>query len=234
MNQKNLNIILGLVVLVLIGVLVYFAFGRKPAQNVVVNNPASTPVQTGSVYENQFMKLTVADGWTAVQANKIVSKISQPNPAAVNVTKGNYILFINVQASQASGVEGGRFAEIAQGAPSVDAVVVEQPSPPCGGSATVPVLLEHPRVDWYVSSQDKTQFCNVPNNSKTAWYFSYITDKAGDYFNYYPKPNTDFVGYVITLAYNSKNINDFPEKGSSSLNSTLDEMTGMVKTLEIK
>jgi len=179
-----------------------------------------------TVYENQYMKVVLPPGWTAKKPRR--------TPAAVNIAKGNYILYINTQASQASGVEGGRFSEIAMGAPSADAVVTEQPSPPCGKAESKPALDPHTRIDLYVSKADsKSQaWCNAPSGGATVWYFSYITDAAGGYFNFYvPGQNR---ALVITMAYSSKNVNSLPLKGSTDLDSMLSEMTLIVNSLKIK
>lgn len=197
-----------------------------------------TPTPRPSVYENEYLKISVPEGWTVKEAVQTAynqgKPNSQPNPAAVNIIKGSYILYINVQASQASGVEGGRFAEIAQGAPSADAVVTEQPSPPCGTADVIPAILDHPRVDLYVNAEDTQNkaWCRAPKSGKNVWYFSYITDTSGGYFNYYNSGQA--LGYVITMAYNSKDADSLPVKGSMELNSALAEMTNIVKTLEIK
>jgi hypothetical protein len=191
-------------------------------QAAVSPSPTPTPTSTETsknVYENANMKVTLQDGWTAKQAGS--------NVAAVNITNDNYILYINTQAQQASGVEGGRFAEIAQGAPSADAVVTVQPSPPCG------ITESHDnRVDWYISDKTNVSYCKIPTNGQTVWYFSYITDSSKGYFNYYTPGQGKAL--VVTMSYNSKNINSFPVKGSQELESALSEMTTMVNSLEVK
>ena len=92
---------------------------------------------TSVVYENDYLKLTIPAGWKATEAPQTnyqgncgsgktdctIVPTLVPNPGAVNITKGNYILYINTQAGHASGVEGGRFSEIAYGAPSVTATL---------------------------------------------------------------------------------------------------------------
>ena len=184
------------------------------------------PNNQNTVYENQYMKVVLQPGWRATRPRRI--------PAAVNISKGNYILYINTQASQASGVEGGRFAEIAMGAPSVDAVVTVQPSPPCGTQESTPVSAPYTRSDLYVSKADsKSQdWCHAPSSGATVWYFSYITDSAGGYFNdYVPGQNR---ALVVTMAYRSKNVDSFPLKGSTELTSVLAEMTSIVNSLKIK
>lgn len=222
----------------------------SPVSVGTTSTPTPTVLSTtATVYENANFKISILDGWTAREANQTVydgncvnkqnctnTPTVSPNPAAVNITKGKYILYINTQASQASGIEGGRFAEIAMGAPSADAVVTEQPSPPCGTSETESALIDSSRVDLYINNQEdvKSQpWCKTPSNDSTVWYFSYITD-GQSYFNYYNASNDGGLGYVITMAYNSKDINSFPVKGSSELNSALDEMSVMAKSLEIK
>jgi hypothetical protein len=178
-----------------------------------------------AVYENQYMKVALQPGWTASRPRRI--------PAAVNITKGNYILYINTQATQASGVEGGRFAEIAMGAPSVDAVVTTQPSPPCGTQESKPINAPYTRQDLYVSKADaKQEWCNGPSGGATVWYFSYITDAAGGFFNFYvPGENR---ALVVTMTYRTKNVDSFPVKGSPELTSALSEMTAMVNSLKVK
>ncbi|MEJ0021349.1 MAG: hypothetical protein WDN47_02065 [Candidatus Doudnabacteria bacterium] len=203
-----------------IGILLLAAACNKQA----AVQPTPPPPPQSQVYENQFMKITIPAGWTAAQAGS--------NSAAVNITKGNYILYVNTQASQASGVEGGRFAEIAMGAPSADAVVTEQPSPPCGTSEKNPAFDDYSRADLYVAAADKKDYCNVPTNGSTVWYFSYLTDSRNGYFNYYTDDQPP--GLVVTMAYNSKDVNSLPVKGSASLNTALIDMTNIIKTLEIK
>src|SRR3990167_6240843 len=209
MNKKNIIAILAVIILLLVGGLVYAIMSRQ-TENVNVpfnsdlntnttsntNANTNTSARTGSgsenknstppepqasVYENNYLKITLSDGWTSSDAvMKTYGEEGEktlPNPAAVNITKGNYILYINANAQQASGVEGGRFAEIAMGAPSADAVVTVQPSEPCGTSETVRVgeLVNSPyagelaRFDWYVSSSDKSEFCAAPKNA-SVWY----------------------------------------------------------------
>lgn len=181
------------------------------------------------IFQNQYMKIELADGWVAKEAQPQNST----EPVAVNITKGNYILYINTKASQASGVQGGRFAEIAMGSPSADAVISVQPNNPCGSTNTTSVNQKLNRVDLFVSPTDKSEFCNVPSNSQTVWYFSYVNQAGKNgYFNY--DKGGDNKGYVITMSYNSANVNEFPEKNSDSLAKNLSEMSDMVKTLEIK
>jgi hypothetical protein len=184
------------------------------------------PNNQNTVYENQYMKVVLQPGWTATRPRRF--------PAAVNITKGKYILYINTQTSQASGVEGGRFSEIGMGAPSVDAVVTTQPSPPCGTQESKPISPPFTREDLYVSKADakSNEWCNAPSSGATVWYFSYITNAAGGFFNFYvPGQNR---ALVVTMAYGAKDVESLPVKGSPELTSALSEMTAMVNSLKIK
>lgn len=225
--------------------LVFLAAGCNASQPANPETPippttavtsSSTSAAQNTVYENDFMKITIPQGWQAAEGVKQETDNNGTHyisdPSTVNITSGNYILYINTQASQASGADGGRFAEIAMGAPSADVVVPQQPSPPCGSEMKSPGIPGFSRVDLYVSSKDKSDFCVIPTNGKTVWYFSYFTDSNGGYFNDY-QPGTN-PGLVITLAYNSKDVNSFPVQGSQELSTMLSQMTNIVKTLEIK
>jgi hypothetical protein len=128
------------------------------------------------ILENQYLKISLVKGWSAKEVSNI--------PGAVNITKGKYILYLSTRTSQASGVEGGRFAEIAMGAKSADAVCVEQPAPPCGTEKETNISQKILRSDLFVSSKEKNEYCRTPTNGKNVWYFSYVSySKSGGYFN---------------------------------------------------
>jgi len=214
--MKNFTLLCGLSCLLLAGC----------SQGTAQQQSSAQQKNQNTVYENQYMRVILLPGWTA--------KSPRRTPTAVNIAKGNYILYINTQASQASGVEVGRFSEIAMGAPSADAVVTVQPSTPCGNAGSKTAFDRHTRIDLYVSKADsKSQdWCNAPASGATIWYFSYITDAAGGYFNFYvPGQNR---ALVITMAYSSKDVNSLPLKGSTELDSMLSEMTSIVNSLKIK
>lgn len=204
-----------------------------PVQPPVVQPlPAVMPPAVEQVYENEYMQVIVPAGWNL---SEVTETLSDATTGAVSITRNGYTLYIHPQASQASGVTGGRFAEIAMGAPSADAVVTEQPNPPCGQTVNGGIIsipgVDLTRKDLYVSKADKKDYCAVPTTG-TAWYFSYITDYKGGYINYYKAG--ELPGYVITMAYNSKDVSALPLKGSPELTTALTEMTGIIKTLKLK
>jgi hypothetical protein len=117
-------------------------------------------------FENKYLKINLAAGWKAKEVTN--------SSGAVNITKGKYILYISTRTSQASGVEGGRFSEIAMGAKSADAVVTEQPAPECGARKEISINKKILRNDLFISSAEKHDYCRTPTNGKNVWYFSYV------------------------------------------------------------
>ncbi len=241
MNNPIVKIAAGAIVVIAVGLLL-FLFLPKAATETPTATPktsqsssTSTPItQTSSIYETSELALTVPKDWTATEA----TQDGTANPSAVNITKGEWILFINVDANQASGVTGGRFAEIGIGAPSVDAVVLEQPSE-CGKAKSTPTFGAFSRVDLSVSAADAQQWCSVPTNGKTVWFFSYLTKTGvGGYFNDYVTDQNPAL--VVTMAYqtsvisDSHTVNDLPEMGSADLSAALKTMTDIASTLTIK
>ncbi len=203
--------------------------------------------QAGWVYENRYVKVMIPTGWAAKEASQVIdynncatkqncspSIKTGPNPAAVNITKGKYILYVNTRASQASGVEGGRFEEFAGGAPSVDALIVDHPGGPCGTPTTATVTVNGQtmnRVDYYISSDEQNGTCRKIASKKPVWYFSVV----GGGINYYNIPHlTGPDGWVVTMAYDSKDPKSFPAQNDPSLETALSEMSGILKTLTIK
>lgn len=207
----------------------------------LIKDSGGNSSESGSVYENAFMKVTIPDGWSAKEATHIVygegGGTVQQNPAAVNIIRDNYILYINTAAGQASGIIGGRFGEIAGGAPSVDAVFSEGGQGHCGveewgGGYTDNDGTNFSLKDLYLNTTNRQAWCFAPTNGKTVWYFSYIGPQSGGYFNEYSdgKPGA----LVITMSYNTKNIDQLPIQGSASLDNALAVMTKIAQSLQVK
>jgi len=208
--------------------------GLSPTPTVTAS---PTPNKQSGVYETEYLKVTIPTGWTAAQANLRAldydANSIYSNPAAVNITKGDYILYINTQATLP---EGSGFSQIAWGAPSVSKVL-KSSGDPCGytsddRSNTYP---DHVRVDYFINEETQGQNCIAPNAPATRWYFSYITPRNdnGSYINYYPGTNK-LIGIVITMAHRASNVNQLPAKGSAELNSMLHDMTAIAATLQVK
>lgn len=199
--------------------------GKQNEQGVVYYPPEGKNEMAS--FSNSLMKVSFPSSW----------KYSETKEGALNLVKNNYILYIHPNVSQASGVEGGRFAEIAQGAPGAELVVTEWPSEPCGnkGSKTLTSVLE--RTDYYVNKMTKSSSCNAPSNDKSVWYFSYITSQGDGYFGDASKLNSKLSPsrqFVITMTAKANSINNLPSEDDSVLASMLAEMSDIVKTLELK
>jgi len=185
----------------------------SPVNPPITNNPV--------VYDNQYINLIIPAGWTYT-----TTKMGD-----INLFKDNYILYINPNLHQTSGVQGGRFGEIALGAPSSDAVIKTQPSEPCMIPETNTSYGKFLRQDLYVNKSNSSDNCNAAASGSTNWYFSYFNQGMG-YINYYStKPDT---GWVITLAYNSTNVNNLPVKNSPTLTSIFNQVTNILGTLKLK
>jgi len=189
-----------------------------------VASPTSSASPASTTFRNQYLTVSVPSGWSAVQVAGSL--------ASVNITKDGYVLYINAKAYQASGVNGGRFAEIAQGAPSADAVIKSWPSSPC----SAPVLsdlansgLFSRRADLYVGSGASSN-CNTPSAS-AVWYFSYLTGASGSYFNYYVTGQNPAL--VVTMSYQANAIDALPKKGDAGLARALTEMTDIAGSLRV-
>jgi hypothetical protein len=246
MVKRYIGLVLGLVLVIVVTAAVIAA---KPA-GVTPDGKSSdrpdlrpaTPA-TSVIYENDKMKMVIPEGWLATEAVKPVYEGTSTvptyvaNPAAVNITNGLWILYVNVDASQASGVEGGRFAEIAMGAPSVDEVVTEQPNE-CGVATSVKAFDNFTRVDYTINMTQATEICKAPTNGKTVWFFSYLTSPGNGFFNDYILGQNP--GLVVTMAYNtsalsaSPAVNYLPEAGSDELETMLEQMTDIADSLQIK
>lgn len=218
-SNANTWWIIAAIIILLLGL--YLGLKNSRKANLAKENNI---VITGETFENQYLKVTVPADWKLTETKN--------KTGAVNIIKGNYILYINPQANQASGVEGGRFAEISMGAPSSDLINTEPPSSPCGISENHPALEKHPRVDLYINKSSAQVWCKAPTKELTYWYFSYITNSDGSYFNYY-KPG-EALGYVITMSYSAKDIESLPIKDSKELKDAIATMTAIAKTMKIK
>lgn len=254
MKNPIVHIALAVIIVLAVGATIFAllpkAHPESTASTTKTTNTTETPqtsptpsTQTSRIYETSELAVTIPAGWTATEA----TQNGIANPSAVNITKGSWILYMNVNASQASGVSGGRFAEIGMGAPSVDAVVLDEPNE-CGTAKSTPAFGAFSRVDLSVSAADAQQWCSVPTNGKTVWFFSYLTKTGiGGYFNDYVADQNPAL--VVTMAYEiddvkgmndlppdatNSGVNNLPEMGSADLNTALKAMTDIASTLTIK
>jgi cytoskeletal protein RodZ len=211
---------------------------QSVGQNTVSNNTnnttpaAATPAAQASVFADSNLSITVLPGWSAKQSTATTAS------EAVNITKGNYILYINPLFGHASGIQGGRFSEVANGMPSVDLVMaqVEQPASPtdCSIDAQSSESINS-SVSLFNLYTDNTKIhngCIFPSSGESVWFGSYTSGSATA-FGRTTSPDV-FNEFAITVAYNTKNVNSLPKKNDPVLNSTLADVVSMLKTLKLK
>jgi len=177
------------------------------------------PLSNENQFENNYLKISIPDGW----------KYTTPLDGAINLTKDNYILYINPVFKRSTSQSETRFTEITSGSPSADAVIIMQPSGPCGIFESSSININK-RFDYYVNQSETSQNCNKPLNN-SVWYFSYVSDGSGFFNNYKDDPNKNL---LITMSYNSRDIKKLPAKGDQKLETMLNEMSDIVKSVEIK
>lgn len=223
---------------------------EQSAENDFLQEEANNSVPQ---FENEYISMDILDGWTAQEATETLQdqrydaetdtiiNVGDPTTVktgAINISKNNYILYISPNASQASGVEGGRFSEISSGASGADLVIKSQPADPCGEKQETPLENDIVVSDFYISNSNNTSIetCNTLSSSKNVWYFSYASNDGyfGDVLKINPSIAGDMRQFVITMTYNTDDINKLPEKGSAALLQNLTEMRQMVDTIVFK
>jgi hypothetical protein len=177
----------------------------------------SSPV-SGRALDNPYLAITILPGWTV-----------EPSVApALHLIKGKYLLTINPVFTHASGVEGGRFSEIVEGMPSLDAVTANVDQPAGGAECTLEpsdalkVTDAMSLGNLYTDSSKTGNGCVFPASGPPAWFGSF---SGGD------GPESE---YTITLSYNSADVNSLPKKGSPELKQVFAEVVATLKTLRFK
>ncbi len=172
-----------------------------------------------NTFSNSKLSIVLEDGWTAEGLAN----------GSVNIFNGSYILYVNPSFTQTSGVQGGRFDEISQGAPSANLVTVFRPAMECS-TPIQSLTTTHKRYDVYTNDSVNADICKPSPDDSERWYFSYYV-KESPYLTY--KASGD-ESYVITLSMNVSAVAGLPQKGSSSLEARFEEANTMVDSLLIK
>ena len=173
-----------------------------------------------TVYQNSYVSITLEDGWKAQGLAN----------GSVNITKGDYILYINPAYKQTSGVTGARFAEISNGAPSADLVTVYQPAMECT-PAKQSSTQNFERYDVYTNDSVDTNLCKATTDNSTRWYFTYYVEES-PYVTYLSTDNEKSL--VITLAIDTSTLSGLPRQNDSTLQAILNAADAMVDSLILK
>lgn len=232
------KLIIGVLVVAAVAVAVFLA--TRSASDTAT--PTAAP-EGGKGYSNRYMTLNVAAGW----------KLSEASDAAgaVNITKGNWVLFISPAATQTSGVIGGNFEEFAGGAPGVETVMGGLPKPrngyECGKAVVkngVSIVEGTPvsRYDFTTVLTGALAGCRIPAEAPPAWFLSVVGNQAG--FNDVSSVTTKKVvaapdgfpkrQFAITMSYTAATVDDLPRQYTADLDAGLREMDSMVSTLVFK
>lgn len=196
---------------------------RKKSASIIVLLVAAgvvaaqkSPSMDGRPFDNQYLTMTIVRGWT----------VGASTDQTLNLNRGKYLLTVNPIFTHASGIEGGRFSEIVQGMPSVDAVTgnVDQPASggECAQSEATIVSKTISLENLYTDSSKTGNGCTFPASGPAVWFGSFA---GGD------GPESE---YTITLSYNTADVNSLPKKGSPELTQVFAEVVSMLKTLQLK
>lgn len=177
-------------------------------------------------FENLYMSLQILPGWT----------IAPRGPQAgdcctLTLTKGRYVLAIDPLFDHAGPILGGRFSEIINWQPSVQAVMGDVDLPAGGPECSLWPMPET-RVNRAITlrslytdpakAKGNQYGCHFPKKPLPVWFASFFGGKG---------PESD---YKLTLTYDSTDINSLPRKGSPELAQVLDQVVRMLRTLVLK
>ena len=167
-------------------------------------------------FDNSYLSMTIRPGW----------RVADSGDQRLSLIRGDYLLYVNPIFTHASGIEGGRFGEIMNGMPSVDAVMrnVDQPAggPECSQSDRTVVNESISLTNLYTDSSKSDNECNFPDGKRTVWFGSFFSGTGS---------GSD---YSVTLAYNSDDVNRLPARRSPQLRQIFSDAVAMLKTLNLK
>jgi len=202
----------------------------------------------GRAYQDDKISFAAPAGWTLA----IDSSGNGGQPSGAILRNGKYILRLCTGCGQASGVQGGRFSEIAgMVQPRFRAV---QPAPPCGAEAKSKVTGMLDRVDFWFTRDPHHVFnedaddCREPKTQATVWYGSYFTesctgakdaDDCGGYFLHFPWLTGMGAGssvdeMVFAMTFDETDLDALPHKDDPGLTKVLREASAIVKSIQYK
>jgi len=217
------------------------------ATTIATTTVPVTTTPPATTFENSRIKLNVPAGWKNLPVSG----------KGVVLVKGNYTLnILTNNVGQASGVQGGRFAEIA-GYMYAPELKIPQPGTECSNS-TVPVTdinTQIVRMDLFYNPTGKdssmNEQCGNPTKNTNLWYGSYFSTKVattpashdGHFLDYQKaslkkqplmvvdNPDDEM---VYTMSYFTTSINSLPSQDDSALQSMITEMTNIIKSIQYK
>jgi len=174
--------------------------------------------QTAEKFESPYFTMTIVSGWA----------VTPSTDQRVRITHGKYVLSIDPIYTHASGVNCGRFGELANGLPSVGTVManVDQPAGgfECSQSSSKPTIVNKDISlgNLYTDRSKSENGCIFPASGQTVWFGSFFCGEGSE------------SEYAITLGYDTDNVNELPEKDSAELKNVFIDVVEMLKTLDLK
>jgi len=202
----------------------------------------------GHVYKDDKILVRVPENWTV--AIDVFDDGNGTFRGAI-LRRGKYILRLCTGCGQASGVNGGRFSEIA-------GLVqpwfrVDQLAGSCGAEARSQVTEQLDRIDFWFTRDPHHEYnedandCRELKTTDTVWYGSYFQERCRN-----ASPGEDCGGYflhrdrllhkrqvgldemVFALTYDTTDLDKLPRKGDPEVAQVLSEATGIVKSIHFK
>ena len=213
-----------------------------PSTTTLVPTTTATPV----VFQNGRMSITIPTGWNyksfdAVYLDPTSQTDKKVKDGGLVLTKGNYTINVIPYYIQASGVNGGRFGDIAGllYAPETKIDSANCILNPETNDTTIGTIQARNDLYYYPVQGLDPVSCGSPqqNYAKGIWYGSYVNTKGAGYFSDYFKVSGQSGEpangeMAITMSYYSKTPNNFPLKSDTQLQSMLTEMSGIVSSVK--
>lgn len=201
----------------------------------------------GRVYQDDRILVQVPENWSVA-----IDAYSDGTFRGAVLRKGNYILRLCSGCGQASGVNGGRFSEIA-------GLVqpwfrADQPAGSCGAQIKSRATAQLDRIDFWFTRDphhvysEEANDCREPKTTETVWYGSYFQERCrnaspdedcGGYFLHrgwllHNKELVDADEMVFALTYDTTDLDKLPRKGDPEVAKTLSEATAIVRSIRFK
>jgi len=206
----------------------------------------------GRSYRDDKIEIHAPRDWTiAVETATTAGSTQMTFAQGAILRKGKYTLRLCTSCMQASGIEGGRFSEIAgMVQPWYRGDPWALPSP-CGREETSGASKLLDRVDfWYqrdpahVFNEDADD-CREPGTTVTVWYGSYFAEHCspgavsgdcdGFFLDHGRLTGQADIGQdqmVFALTYDTTDPNQLPRKGDPELTEVLREATAIVRSVQ--
>jgi hypothetical protein len=218
----------------------------------------SSTAATQRVYEDDRISVAVRYRWSQMStasADDTGAGVRR-EPIGAAFSDGNFAIYLLTHWGQASGIEGGRFNEIAYWVAPWANLEQMEPCIPFVEEATTKVTDALSRVDLYFDTKKASAAaladCGNPSIKAVLWYGSYFTQRCpahastlcadGGFFLYFPSlahthdepQDVDHGQMAFTLTFRTANPDQLPRKGDPSLQVFLNRASKVVAAIRYK